>query len=108
MSGVETATRALTVEEFSAVHRNSLRGFAKVVLPSGMILIDVTINVTKDQPWASPPSKPMLTREGIALRDENGKIKYSPCVTFSSKQHRDRFSESVIAALLARFPGALA
>ena len=49
------------------MRRNSLRGFARVEMPSGMILNDVTILVGENGPWASPPSKPQVNRDGVAL-----------------------------------------
>lgn len=107
-AAVAAASHALLVEDFTAVRRNSLRGFVKVTLPSGMILSDVALHLTNDQFWASPPSKPILSREGVALRDEAGKVRYVPVVAFASKELRDKFSAAVIAAVQATFPEALA
>ncbi len=56
---------------------------------------------------ASPPSKPMVGRDGVALTDANGKVKYSPLVEFTSKEIRERFSSAVVEALRAAHPEAL-
>ena len=77
-----------------------------VELPSGMVLLDVTILTGERGPWASPPSKPMVGRDGIVLTDNNGKTKYSPIIEFASKEIREKFSNAVIDALRAAHPEA--
>ncbi len=107
MSATETRY-AVVVEEFSALRKNTLRGFAKVRLASGMIVHDVAIHVGGDnKAWASPPSKPMIDREGHALRDAEGKVRYVPIIAFSTKEHRDRFSTLVVDAVRETHPEAL-
>ncbi len=98
---------SMTVEEFATVRKNSLRGFAKIMLPSGMILTDVSIHVSDGKAWASPPSKPMLSREGVHLRDDAGKPRYTPIVAFASRKLRDRFSQQVVEAIRISHPDAL-
>jgi DNA-binding cell septation regulator SpoVG len=93
--------------DWRPLRRNSLLGFAKVELPSGLVIADVTILTGDRGPWASPPSKPMVDRDGIVLRDEKHKIRYQPIIEFTSKTVRDRFSDQVIAALRDRYPEAI-
>jgi hypothetical protein len=87
--------------------KNSLIGFAKVELPSGMVIADVTVLTSEGGPWASPPSKPMIGRDGSVMKDANGKIKYQPIIEFTSKNVRDKFSHAVVEALRAAHPEAL-
>jgi DNA-binding cell septation regulator SpoVG len=94
--------------DWRPLRRNSLLGFAKVELPSGMVIADVTVLNGERGPWASPPSKPMIDRDGVALRDEKQKIRYQPIIEFTSKNIRDRFSDQVIAALKLAHPGVFA
>jgi len=88
--------------------KNSLLGFAKVELPSGMVLVDVTILTGERGPWASPPSKPMVGRDGVVMKDAGGKTKYVPVIEFTSKEVRDRWSAAVVDAMRAAHPEALA
>jgi hypothetical protein len=97
-----------TIKSFAPMRRNSLRGFAEVQLPSGMIVEDVSVHVSSGKPWASPPSKPMLDRNGVAVRDDKGKIKYAPIISFATRELRDRFSREVITAMTIAHPGELA
>jgi hypothetical protein len=95
------------VEEFAPVVRNTLRGFCRVRMPSGMVLHDVAIHMKDGSAWAAPASKPMIGRDGIVMRDAEGKIQYAPVVTFANKGLRGRFSDQVTAALRERYPDAL-
>ncbi len=79
---------AIKVRDWRPMPKGSLLGFVKVELPSGMILTDVTILTGRDGPWASPPSKPMIGRDGVAIKDPAGKPRYSPIVEFTSKEVR--------------------
>ena len=97
---------AIAIEAFNEVRRHTLRGFAKIILPSGMIMIDVAIHVQGNSAWAAPPSKPMLDRNGDTMRD-GGKVRYAPVIAFRSKELRDRFSAQVIEALRRSRPEAL-
>ena len=100
--------RTVVIKDFSPRVRASLRGFcSKVLLPSGMVLHDVAIYQDGQAAWASPPSKPMLDRNGVAMKDADGKIRYAPVVSFASRQACDEFSHAVIAALRTAHPDAL-
>ena len=96
------------IRDWRPLRKGSLVGFVKVELPSGMILNDVTVLSGDRGAWASPPSKPMIDRDGIAMKDANGKLKYSPVIEFASKEVRERFSNAVVEALRAKHPEALA
>ena len=77
-----SATRIL---ERRPLRRNSLLGFAKVELSSGLVISDVTILTGERGPWASPASKPMIDRDGVSMKDQRGKIRYSPFIEFASE-----------------------
>ncbi len=98
----------IQIRDWRPMRKGSLLGFAKVELPSGMILSDVTILQGERGAWASPPSKPMIGRDGMAMKDASGKVKYQPLVEFTSKEVRDRFSAGVIDGLRAAHPEAFA
>ncbi len=95
----------IVIEEFKAVTRNSLRGFARARMPSGVIFHDVGIYEKDGARWASPPSKAMIGRDGKQI-ERNGKPAWQPVVSFATKEVRDRFSAAVIAAIEAAHPEA--
>jgi hypothetical protein len=97
----------IKITEFTAVHRNSLRGFCTVVQPSGMILHDVAIHHRNGAAWASPASKPMLDRNGQQMTDGDGKPLWVPIISFSSKAVRDKWSGAIIEAVREAYPEAL-
>ena len=98
---------AFKIREWKPMPKGTLLGFAKVEMPSGMILADVTVLSGTRGPWASPPSKPMIARDGVVMKDDAGKIRYSPFVEFTTKEVRDKFSAGVIDALRASHPEAI-
>jgi hypothetical protein len=97
-------TAQFRVVDWRPLRKNSLLGFVKIEMPSGMIIADVTLLTSERGPWASPPSKPMIDRAGAVLKDERGKVRYSPIIEFTSKEVRDRFSNGVIEAMRAAHP----
>jgi len=96
----------IQILQWKPLRKGSLLGFAKIEMPSGMILSDVTVLQGGRGAWASPPSKPLIDRDGMVLKDANGKIRYAPLVEFTSKEIRDRFSAAVIDGLRASHPDA--
>lgn len=100
----------IVIEEFTAVVRNSLVGFARVRMPSGVILHDVGIykkDLKKDgKAWATPGGKPILGRDGTQMRGRDGKALWVPVVSFATKEGRDKFSAVVVAAIEAAHPEA--
>lgn len=95
----------MKILEWRALHKNSLVGFAKVEMPSGMIFNDVAIMSGENGYWASPPSKLMIGRDGAPMKDRNGKDRRSPIVEFTAREVRDRWSEAIISALLEAHGG---
>jgi hypothetical protein len=102
-----TTPTPFVVEDFTSVTKNTLRGFARVRTPSGIVFHHVAIHKRDDATWASPASKPQLNRDGVQTKGTDGKGLWVPVVSFASKELRDRFSAAVIAALRDRYPDAL-
>ena len=105
---MSAATLPIIVEDWRPVSRNTLRGFCRVRLQSGMVLHDVAVHAKNGKFWVSPPSKPRLGRDGLQMTDPaTGKPLWSPIVAFETKQIGDRFSAQVVEALRRAFPTAL-
>lgn len=88
--------------------KGALRGFAKVRIGKALVINDVTILASHGRRWAGMPGKPQINRDGVVLKDDKGKVRYSPVVEWADKASADAFSESVIAAVEAAHPGATA
>lgn len=95
------------IKNWKPLVRNTLCGFADVTMPSGMTIAEISIHSQGGKAWASPPSKPMIDRNGRVLRDDGGKIRYSPIITFPSRDLRNRWSDAVVEAVRAAHPKAL-
>jgi hypothetical protein len=100
---------SITIRDFKPIHRNTLVGFAIICIPELHLTIkDVAIHQKGSSRWAALPAKPMIDRDGVAIRDSTtGKITYSNILEFTDRATRDAFSHVVIAALLDIFPNAL-
>ena len=86
----------------------ALRGFADVEFPSGAIFHECGVFEQNGRWWASPAAKPQVSREGTVLRDDRGKTKYIPVVSFRDKARRDLWSSAVVTAVHAVHPEVLA
>jgi hypothetical protein len=94
----------VTISDWRPHEASTLRGFFTSHLPSGMSLHENSLHYRDGQWWVMPPSKPMVGRDGMVLRDGNGKPRYTPIVTFGRKEARERFNANVIAALRLALP----
>ena len=90
------------------LRKGSLIGFVSVSMPSGITIHEISILETNGRFWASPPSKPMIDRNGVVMIDDNGKRRFAPIVEFTTREIRSRWSDAVVEALRAAFPEALA
>lgn len=91
--------------EWKSIKRNSLRGFATVRLGKSLKISDIPVHCANGKRWASLPSKPQISSDGSAVKDDRGRLKYIPIVSWTDKTASDRFSAEVISAIEAQFPG---
>jgi hypothetical protein len=95
------------IGEFRSHRSNTLRGFADVILPSGLTL-KVNIHQGADHCWVGYPAAPKIdSSTGVAQRDEKGKIIYQDLVGFTTREVRDRLTQQILHALNGKFPDAL-
>ena len=97
----------IVCEKWTPRRSNTLHGFADVLLERTHLRIhDVALHEKNGRRWAQLPGRPMIDRDGVALRDENGKTKYARILEFETREASDDFSRACIAAVLAQFPAA--
>jgi hypothetical protein len=92
----------LRLLEWRPMSKNSLRGFATVELPSGLVITDVSLHSSHGKCWASLPARPQVERDGTVRRDPDGKIAYSPILKWRDRELADGFSAAVVAAVEAQ------
>jgi hypothetical protein len=99
---------AIICEKWTPRRTNTLRGFADVLLTQTYLRIrDVAVHEKDGRRWAQLPGRPMIDRDGVAIRDDQGKTKYATILQFETREASDDFSRATIAAVLAQFPEAL-
>ena len=95
----------IVISDWRPRQSGTLRGFFTTNLASGLVLRELMLHERDGKWWIGFPSKPMVGADGVALRDERGKIRYgAPLIEFASRQARDRFCEQVLAALRLSLP----
>ncbi len=79
---------------------NTLLGFCKLTLPSGMVLHDVAVHERNGTRWVAPPGRPQLDKDGQIRKDPTtGRILYTATVEFADRVSRDRFQTQALAAI---------
>jgi hypothetical protein len=98
---------AVEVESFNPQRSNTLVGFCTVFIPALHLRIhDVTVHEKNQSKWVGLPAKPWVGRDGVAKRNDDGKMIYAPVIEFTDRSTRDAFSDRVIIQLLIAFPHA--
>jgi hypothetical protein len=87
--------------------KGSLRGFATVMLPIGLKIVDCPVFVGDNGPWATLPQKPELDREGKRRTDSAGKPLYGPVLEWRNRDLSGRFSAAVVALVENQLEGNL-
>lgn len=95
----------VTLLEWRALHRNTLRGFA-VVQVGGLKIRDVTLHEKNGLRWAGLPAKPVIGTDGRALTDDRGKVRYATVLEWNSREAAERFTAGVLVAIDAAYPDA--
>jgi hypothetical protein len=98
---------SVTCADWRPLHRNTLRGFARVrIAELDLTIHDVAIHEKNGRAWAQMPAKPWI-RDGQLVADDTGKVQYSPILEFNRREVREAFSQRVIAAVINFAPQAL-
>jgi hypothetical protein len=78
----------------------TLAGHVTAEMPSGMIIPDIPAFRRADGSLSvGVPSKPLVDGEGRQLRDDAGKRRYAPVLSFASPAVRTRWSAAIVALL---------
>jgi hypothetical protein len=97
----------VTLLDWKPLPRNTLCGFTTVRIEAiGLTIADISVHTKNESRWVSLPSKPLVDRGGMVMRDEAGKIRYVPVLSWRTRQVAEWFSHAVIEALLGAHPGA--
>jgi hypothetical protein len=96
------------IEDWQPRPKNSLRGYARVRFPSGLIVHDVHVHVHESgRAWASPRSREAIDNNGVAMKGADGKLVWKPVLAFTDRKTQSAWSKAVIDALRAAHPDAL-
>jgi hypothetical protein len=98
---------SVRIEHFKPLRSNTLYGFADFVLPEVHLRVrEATVHQLGSSRWIGLPARPQIDRDGVARRDERGKILYAAVLQFTDRIAADAFAARSIEALLAEYPHA--
>jgi hypothetical protein len=96
----------LKCRSFRPFQKNTLRGFAEIhVQDMALTIKDVALHEKNNSRWAALPAKPML-KDGMIMKDAEGKAQYANILEFSTRDVRDAFSAAVVKAVIDHSPTA--
>ena len=82
------------LRDWRAFSKNTLRGFATIELPSGLVIHDISIHEKNGKWWAAMPAAPQL--ENGQHRFLDGKGQYKRILEWRDRGLSDKFSEVVV------------
>jgi len=103
------ATDKIQLLAFKPYRSGPMRGHADVKVPSWhLIFYGCTVHVDGAKGWVNLPSKPQIDSATHRQRTTvGGKPEWTATARWDSRAVGDRFSQAVIQAIRARYPGAL-
>jgi hypothetical protein len=104
---LDPSTSGLTCIGFKSVRSGALRGFASLHFAGWRVRIHgIAVLESQGRRWAQLPARPVLDRDGNAIRGDGGKVVYAPVIEFDADERRRLFSELAITAIEIYAPGA--
>jgi hypothetical protein len=99
-------TPTLTCAVFRRMVRNSLRGFADILIDDlDLILRECPCHVSHGRRWVGMPARTQV-QDGTVLTDARGKTLYVALLDFSDRWSRDAFADAAVEAVIAHTPTA--
>lgn len=95
----------MVLRKFRPLIKNTLRGFAEVELPSGLVISEITVHQKNDSAWAMLPSVPWIENGQHKIAD--GKPQYKKIMQWRDRDLSDGFSAALVALVREQFPTAL-
>jgi hypothetical protein len=93
--------------DWRPLRKGSLLGFATVQFGSGQVVHDIPVHQAGSRSWANPPGKPWVGSDDRVVRDEKGKVKYAPVISFSNHGVQRHWSDQVLRALREAYTNAI-
>jgi hypothetical protein len=97
------------VVKINPVQNNQyLKARVDVAFPSGLIIHAVSVFRRQNGDLSIvEPNAAMLGKDGKALTDDRGKVRYWPTISFADKAAQERWRRSVLDAIRAMGPDAI-
>ena len=91
--------RSIIVADWKPLIKNTLRGFFTAILPSGIVIHNLTVHEKGEARWIGLPSREWT--------NDQGEKQYAKLIEFADRRTADKFRDQVLEALertLERLP----
>jgi hypothetical protein len=65
-----------------------------------LTIIDIAVHSRDGRIWCQMPGKPRVGKDGMVLRGDDGKVRYTPVIAWKDKVTASRFAEGIAAELI--------
>ena len=88
----------------------TLRGYATIELPIGLIIFDCPVHISHGRPWAALPGRPIIDDTGRHAEDpaRPGKRAWAPMGRWLDRDIAERWSARVVELVRGAHPDAFA
>jgi hypothetical protein len=88
------------IRDWKNFERNTLRAFFTLrMVDVGIDIKDCMMHKQNDKRWITFPSKPWVDTKGNILKDDMGKVKYTPVIKYFNEQEYYRMQEDVLKTI---------
>jgi hypothetical protein len=93
------------LRDWKLIRKGTLIGFASVSLLSGLQIYDVPVLLSNGSPWATLPSKPVITSKGLEAKvPRTDKILCISFLQWRDRAHCQEFLTPIVKPVRARDP----
>src|ERR1700712_2064774 len=93
----------LVIIDWKSIRIGGLIGFAKARLGQAMIINDIPVSCANGHVFAGTPGKPVIGRDGLVVKNDRGRVTYTPVMEWEGRAARERWSASVLAAIIEKY-----
>ncbi len=90
-AGTSGGHREITVSNWKAYQKNTLKAFLSLTLPSGLVIHNCMFHERDGERWIGLPAR--------QYAKEDGTTSYTPLIEFTTKEARHRFRAAALDAV---------
>jgi hypothetical protein len=89
----------IRVLSYKPINKLPVLGVADAVLGKSLEIFSILIMQSGDSVWCSFPGKPQIGADGKVMKDDRGKVKYTPVLKWADRVLADRFKDALLEGI---------